>query len=317
MSPAGLKLRDSDGFRLKGKMMTAKLRKLSHGLVAWLALSVGLAGAGFAADMPPPRTEAPYVVPPGWTYRFVSYGWLTSMQGTQTVRGRSVKVDASFVDIVEKSDSLMALMANFEARYGRFSLYTDFVWNKVGLEGGSLRARNPAPGIAGAVGASLDVSVQMAIVELGASYEIASIGPVAIDLLAGFRYWYQRADVSFDIAGVLDLGDLEIAGGRGIARSGSVNWLDPLLGARLRYAMAPGHEIFLRGDIGGFGVGSRFSWQVVGAYSFEFGKWNNITFAGLVGYRALSVDYAKGFGNRRYEFDQILHGPIIGISARF
>lgn len=297
--------------------MTAKLRRLFEGLVASLGLSVSLAGTGFAADMPPARIDVPYVAPPGWTYRFASYGWLTSMQGTQTVRGRSVKIDASFADIVEKTDSLMALMTNFEARYGRFSLYTDFVWTKVGVEGSNLRVRNPAPGIAGAIGTSLDLSVQMAIVEFGGSYEIASIGPVAIDLLAGLRYWYQKADISFDIAGVLDLSDLQLTGGRGITRSGSVNWLDPLIGARLRYAMAPGHEVFLRGDIGGFGVGSRFSWQVVGAYSFEFGAWNNITFAGLVGYRALSVDYAKGFANRRYEFDQVQHGPIIGISARF
>ncbi|WP_404292491.1 hypothetical protein ACD578_09335 [Microvirga sp. RSM25] len=42
------------------------------------------------------------------------------------------------------------------------------------------------------------------------------------------------------------------------ARSGSVDWLDPVIGARIRYAMAPGHELFLRGDIGGFGVGSDF-----------------------------------------------------------
>ena len=229
--------------------MQARLGHLFQKLAVSLALVAGLAGAGRAADMPPPRVDVPYAAPPSWSYRFASYGWLTAMQGTQTVRGRSVKVDASFIDIVEKSDSLMALMANFEARYGRFSLYTDFVWTKVGVEGGNLRARNPAPGIVGAIGTSLDVSIQMAIVEVGASYEVASIGPLAIDLLAGFRYWYQKADVSFDIAGVVDLANLELVGGRGIARSGSVNWLDPLIGARLRYAVAPGHEVFLRGDI--------------------------------------------------------------------
>lgn len=295
------------------------LKSVARRTAVALGLLCGSVGPGLAADLPPPRIapDPVFAAPSGWTYRFASYGWLTAMTGTQTVRGRSVKVDASFADVIEKTDSLAALMANFEARYGRFSLYTDFVWTKVGVEGGNLRARNPAPGIAGAIGTSLDVSVEMAIVEVGASYEVARIGGVAVDLLAGLRYWYQKSDVSFDIAGVLDLGNLELVGARGIARSGSVDWIDPLIGARLRYAVAPGHEVFLRGDIGGFGVGSRFSWQVVGAYSFEFGTWNNITFAGLVGYRALSVDYAKGFGNRRYEFDMVQHGPIIGISARF
>ena len=49
------------------------------------------------------------------------------MDGTRTIRGRSVKVDASFVNIVEKSDTLVALMGTFEARRGPFALYTDLV----------------------------------------------------------------------------------------------------------------------------------------------------------------------------------------------
>jgi hypothetical protein len=113
------------------------------------------------------------------------------MDSTQTVRGRSVKVDASFVDIVEKSGTLVAL-----------------------------------------------------------------------------------------IAGTVDIGGLELAGTRAFARSGSVDWLDPVVGARVRYAVAPGHELFLRGDIGGFGVGSDFSWQAAGGYGFGFGTYNSITFSG-------------------------------------
>ena len=50
------------------------------------------------------------------------YGWLISLNGTQTVRGRSVKVDASFIDIVKESDTLVALMGDFEARNGPFAL---------------------------------------------------------------------------------------------------------------------------------------------------------------------------------------------------
>jgi hypothetical protein len=34
------------------------------------------------------------------------------------------------VDIVEKSDSLVALMGTFEARNGPFALYGDLVWSK-------------------------------------------------------------------------------------------------------------------------------------------------------------------------------------------
>jgi hypothetical protein len=239
------------------------------------------------------------------------------MDGTQTVRGRSVKVDASFIDIVEKSDTLVALMGNFEARNGPFALYGDLVWSKVGVEGGNVRTRTLAPGVTGTLGTSLSLDIEMATIEVGAAYEVARSGLLSFDVLAGARYWHQEADLSFEIAGAVDIGALQIAGAKAFARSGSVDWLDPVIGARVRYAVAPGHELFLRGDIGGFGAGSDFSWQAFGGYGFDFGTYNGITFSGIVGYRALSVDYAQGEGRRLYEFDMLQHGPLFGISARF
>jgi hypothetical protein len=282
---------------------------------------VGGIGAAIAADVAPPVpapiVEAPIAMPPVWNFRFVPYGWLTSLKGTQTVRGRSTKVDASFIDIVEKSDTLVALMGTFEARNGPFALYGDLVWSKVGIEGSNVRTRTPAPGITGTVGRTLALDVQMAIVEVGAAYEVARSGPLALDVLGGARYWYQEADISLEVTRTVEIGDLELAGTRAFARSGSVDWLDPVIGARVRYAVAPGHELFLRGDIGGFGVGSDFSWQAVGGYGFDFGAWNGITFSGVIGYRALSVDYTQGEGRRRYEFDMLQHGPVLGLSMRW
>ena len=281
----------------------------------WLLVSPAL-----SADLAsrPPIVVQSTETPSAWSFRFVPYGWLTAIKGTQTVRGRSAKVDASFIDIVEKSDSLLALMGDFEARNGRFSLYGDLVWSKIGVEGGgNVRTRSLAPGITGSVGRTLSLDFQMAIVELGATYEVARYGPIAFDLLGGVRYWYQEAELGLDVTRTLDIVGLEVAGSRAFARSGSVNWLDPLIGARVRYAVAPGHELFLRGDIGGFGAGSEFSWQAIAAYSFDFGVYNGVTFSGVIGYRALSVDYAQGSGRTRYEFDTVQHGPVLGISARF
>ena len=45
--------------------------------------------------------------------------------------------------------------------------------------------------------------------------------------------------------------------------SGSVDWADPFIGARLQHQLAPSQEITLRGDVGGFGAGSQFSWQAM------------------------------------------------------
>ncbi|WP_252920351.1 hypothetical protein [Aurantimonas endophytica] len=274
--------------------------------------------AALAADVPTvPPADGPVPTASSWSFRFVPYGWVIAMDGTQTVRGRSVSVDASFIDILEKSDSLLALMGTFEARRGPLAFYSDVVWTKIGVESSNVRNRAPAPGVAGELGTSVSLDIEMAIVEGGVAYEVARSGGLALDVLGGARYWHQEAAVSSEISASVDVGDLELSGSRAFARSGSVDWIDPVIGARVRHEVAPGHELFLRGDIGGFGVGSDFSWQAVGGYGFEFGTYQGVTFSGVLGYRALSVDYSEGQGPERYEFDMLQHGTILGISARF
>jgi hypothetical protein len=44
-----------------------------------------------------------------WQFDFTPYAWLIGVNGNATARGRTVDINASFVDIVEESDSIMAL----------------------------------------------------------------------------------------------------------------------------------------------------------------------------------------------------------------
>ena len=124
--------------------------------------------------------------------------------------------------------------------------------------------------------------------------------------------------MSFNLVAGLNVADLVI-GSRGfaIAKSGSVDWIDPLLGARARLEIAPGQRLFARGDVGGFNVGSRFSWQAIGGYSFDFAEKNGITYSGIIGYRALYVDYTQGTGQSRYAYKMLQAGPVIGIGFQF
>jgi hypothetical protein len=293
-----------------------------HSMTKLGCLGLGLllgAGAAGAADPPAPASARPPVSASAWAFRFTPYGWLTSLNGSQTIRGRTAKVDASFVEVVEatlgQGGTLVGLMADLEARNGRFSAFGNFVWTKIGVERGGVRTHRVTPDIAGGVGAAADVKIAMAIVEAGVAYEVARVGSVGFDVLAGARYWYQRADLSFDLATTIDIGDLGFGRNVAIARSGTVDWLDGFVGARMRLAVAPGHEIVLRGDVGG--GGSKFSWQGIAAYGFDFAEKNGVIYSGLIGYRALYVDYAQGEGRRRYAFDMLQHGPIVGLNLRF
>jgi hypothetical protein len=148
-------------------------------------------GGGPAAP-PAPVIEAP--VPPGWTFRTIPYGWLTSLNGSQTVRGRTTKVNASLIDIVDdtigRGGTLIGLMGDFEARNGPFALYGDIVWSKLGVEGSNVRTRSVVPGVAGAVGRSLSLDIEMAILEVGAAYVVVRFGPLTFDVIGGARYWH-------------------------------------------------------------------------------------------------------------------------------
>jgi hypothetical protein len=287
-----------------------------------VAGGIGAAVPAWAADIvgPSPRPQSqPSAVATGWTFRATPYAWLTSLNGSQTIRGRSMDVDASFVDIVSNTigdgGSLVALMLDMEARNGPFALMADVIAESITIDKSGFKTRSVAPGVNGSLGAGLDLKFQMAIVEAGAAYEVGQIGPVAFDVLAGARYWNQKVDATIELAGTVDLGNLEVGGGRAIARSGSVDWIDAFAGVRARVSLAPNQHFELRGDLGG--GGSKFTWNALAAYAYDFTTKNGVTYSGVIGYKALYVDYVQGAGQSRYAFDMLQHGPVLGLSVRF
>lgn len=286
-------------------------------LLAALAM-LGWGHSAGAADLgsgPPPPLSAP---PSPWTVTLTPYGWLPALNGDVTVKGRPVNVDVDSFQVLEHLDAA-PWMSYVEARRGPLALYNDIVYAKLGVDGSVSRS---VRGLT--VGANADVDFSETIIELGAAYEVArwhsggsGIGSTAIDLLAGARYWHQELSLKFGLTGTLDLNGVVVSRNRAIARSGDVDWVDPLVGFRVRHQLAPGQELVFRADVGGFDAGSQFSWNVLGAYSFTFAVRNGVTYAGLLGYRALSVDYEQGSGVNRYQFDVVQHGPVLGLTIGF
>jgi hypothetical protein len=286
-------------------------------LVAVLALCNARA---YAADLSPrPTPQAPVPLAPEWTFRLTPYAWLTSLNGSQTIRGRKADVSASFPDIVSTTfnhgGTIAALMLDGEARKGPYSIFGDVVLEKITLSPSGVRTRSVAPGIGTAVGASLNADYRMGIVEGGAAYEFARVGNVSLDVIAGVRYWNQRVNLSLDAGATLDLGGLALSRNRAVARSGTVDWVDGFAGARARLSLAPGQELFLMAN-GGAG-GSQFTWEAIAAYSYDFATRKGVTYSGILGYKALYANYSQGSGRTRYEFDIVQHGPVLGLNIRF
>ena len=284
-----------------------------------------------AADIVPMPTKAivsPAPVINPWTFSATPYGWITLLNGSTTVKGRTANVDVGFndlMDLVRRSEipkDLMAFMGYFEARNGRLSLFADVVYMKIGLDASMVRSRG-VDELNAAVRASAGLKYEMVIAEMAAAYEVvrwgstgASGSGTAIDVFGGARGWWRKADASLSVAGTLNVGDLTRNADGTLTASGNVGWVDPLVGVRLRHQFAPGMNFVASGDVGGFGAGSKFSWQALAALNYDFYVHNGITWSGMAGYKALYVDYTKGSGLTHFEYNMTMHGPIMGLTAR-
>jgi hypothetical protein len=308
------------------KRCSKSLKQLGLGLIA---IAMFAPGAASAADLGPSMKDAPggfsAIEPPQpWTFSFTTYAWLPWLTGDLTVRGRRLAVDASPDDVISALDwsGIPAWMSSFEARRGRLGLFGDIVYSQLAGSDSFARSNQIGP-VSTLLGGRVEVNYKQAVLEFGAAYEVwadrgsPNTGRLAFDVLGGGRYWYQKTSVSADLGATVDIGGLDVSGSRVIARSGKVDWFDPFIGVRMRYQVDPTGKLMLRGDIGGFGAGSDFSWQALGTYEFRMMERTGCVIDGYVGYRALSVDYSKGSGTSEYRYDVIQHGPVLGATVRF
>jgi hypothetical protein len=223
-----------------------------------------------------------------WSFGLTPYIWFASLKGdVATLSGLPpVSVDADFGDIIENTD--FALMLAAEARRGRFGIITDLNYLALSADGDT-----PGPLFGGA---EVDTSTVFATV--AGFYQLLAHERVSLDALAGARVWYVDTEIDLS-AGLLP------------ARSAQDDevWADPVIG--LRWTAPLGRGFFLAGaaDVGGFGVESDSTWQLLGTLGYRFNDW----FSARAGYRHLDVDY----DHDGFVWDVELSGPIVGATFRF
>ena len=101
--------------------------------------------------------------------------------------------------------------------------------------------------------------------------------------------------------------------GPGITRNQDKTWVDPIVGVTLRTPAERRLQVRLYTEIGGFGAGSDFTWQVFPTLGIGLGKRTSVE----LGYRWLDVDYATGEGNDEFRYDVLTQGPVLGFAFRF
>lgn len=247
------------------------------------------------------------------------------MTGNVTARGQTIDTNATFIDLLQKSNTVAGLMSYFEADKGRVGVYLDVVYTKMNFSASQASYRNPLPALKISSSAYAAMTYELFVAQAGGVYELAywKHGPeshTAIDGLMGFRYWNNTIKATFDADANFDLGNrfnFERSFGLAVAGSGTIQWVDPLIGFRVRHQFTQHQELMVRGDIGGFGLGSQFSWEAVAMYGYGWQLESGGKLTAMLGFRALAVNYVQGSGNDTTAINELMYGPVIGVSYRF
>lgn len=285
------------------------------------------AGSGATPLFASPRFEA--VARPrygGWRFTLMPYMWAINLNGTTAMRGETLGVNATFIDALTRSSAFpLAFMGRAEAENGPFWAYGDVVWAQMRFGGSAISLRSPLADLSVAASVNGRLKATIGIGEAGFGYELArwklTSAPAsftAIDAYTGLRYVNMTSDIDADVTAAVATPILREAIYDRTRRfgTGTLWWMDPVVGLRMRHSFAPGSKFEVRADIGGFGAGSKFSWQFYGGYSADF-DYNATHFTALVGYRALGMDFSKYVEGRENGMNLIIHGPVAGLGVKF
>ncbi len=234
-----------------------------------------------------------------WAFTLAVYSWVPAVDGKVGVRGLTANTHVSMKQVLERLD--MAYMGYLEARYQRFGLAVDALYSE--FSGSAGYHYGPLSG-------SLKVKLTQVLVTPKVFYRVVDLPAVSLDLAAGFRWTSLTTDM--DLYGRLDFKNPYLAPfNQKFHRHTreSRDWVDPIVGLRSVVNLSSRWYLNVEGDIGGFGVSSRLTWQAMGGVGYRFTE--HVSAYGA--YRALGIDYDR----KGLKVDTVSHGPLLALVFSF
>lgn len=253
-------------------------------------VGISLIGSTFAGN-----TDQQLVIPQSppsdspWEFRIEPYAWLTGLKGEIGKGPLALDIDQSFTGIVD--DLNMAAALQMEVRKGRWGILFDGFYADLGS---SAETRSLLFG-EGRVG------LKQFLGELELEYRVYENNRSFIDLYGGVRYNTLQLDLGADRIFPPLAPDIALSVDR--------EWADPIIGVRGQWNLSDQWVLAGKGDIGGFGVASEFTWNLQATVGYQF----NSTFSTELGYRYFQTDYQDG----DFSYDVAEHGLFIGLNFTF
>src|SRR4030095_8068608 len=205
--------------RFSNRLLIAKI------LLSSASLFAGSEPYDTSKEAPPPpsqpwcETSAPFEI------RIGAPGWLAGLSGDSGVRGLVDNVDVSFNQLLRHLTHV-PIVLSVDIRYQRWELFGDGQYMEVG-------ASATLPGL---LFTNANVHIKDGFAEGFLGYRLINCNEAALSLFAGARYNYEAVNLS-----IFDNGDArlpilrELLGIRKkLDASGSIDWVDPVIGARGR-----------------------------------------------------------------------------------
>jgi opacity protein-like surface antigen len=293
-------------------------------LFATILLSASMVVAGTESydykAAPPPPPESWCVTPPDTEFRIGIPGWLSGLEGDFGVRGIVTDQDVKFTDILKRLD--MIAVGSLYARYHRWEIFADGQYMKL----------SDTAVLPGLLFDTARVSLKSAFAEAFVGYRLINCENASLSVFAGARYTYMSADLQiakdsdprFPI--LRELLGIPLS----LRRSGSIDWVDPVIGMKGKLHVWKPVSLWAEGDVGGFDANgdsafaltregrrpalkqvssSDWSYQVQGGVEIQLTRW----LWSQLGWRYLKYDYVSaGFTNKTE-----LNGPFVQTGVNF
>jgi len=244
------------------------------GLSIALAAAVLAAAPAFAQE-PAPGTETGF--PKDWRFSVQPYFFLSGVAGSVTADPLTFPINSNFSDLLDNVQ-ISAFLA-FVAERGRWGTYADIQY--VSLKGEGAGDRLPA---------SLELDNLIAEADL----TLRPTNAPTLKFLAGMRV--------YSIDQTLTIGEQE-------PLTANVTVYDPIVGAVGTWDLSRAWGFFVRGDIGGFGVSSEFTYQMMVQFLWRVSDTIGIP----MGYRVLGYQINSG----DVVTDTRMAGLVLGLHIRF
>lgn len=139
------------------------------------------------------------------------------------------------------------------------------------------------------------------------TWELAALRELKPWFAAGIGL--ELNSVKSDLSVTTDEGSGPVSNGNSLSKT----WVDPVLIAAIKMPLKHKLALRFRGDIGGFGIGSKVCWQLQGYVDYHLTKLFQVS----AGYRAIKVDYEKGSGGDYFLYNIISFGPVLRVGFNF